>query len=93
VPAGSFHYHHARLVELLRCLERLEAPLRGPEILSPRVRSLAGLAGVMFGAVPPVVLVGVGGGSFADGERLSPAVERAVPEVVEAVARVVADPG
>jgi len=43
VPASSFHYHHARLVEILHCLERLEALLRGPDILSPRVRSRAGI--------------------------------------------------
>jgi NAD-reducing hydrogenase large subunit len=43
VPASSFHYHHARLVEILSCLERLEALLRGPDILSPRVRSVAGI--------------------------------------------------
>jgi NAD-reducing hydrogenase large subunit len=42
-PASSFHYHHARLIEILHCLERLEALLRGPEILSTRVRSVAGI--------------------------------------------------
>ena len=43
VPASSFHYHHARLIEILYGIERLEALLRGPEILSPRVRSQAGI--------------------------------------------------
>jgi NAD-reducing hydrogenase large subunit len=43
VPASSFHYHHARLVEILHCIERLEVLLRGPDILSPRVRSVAGI--------------------------------------------------
>jgi len=43
VPASSFHYHHARLIEILHCLERLDALLRGPDILSPRVRSVAGI--------------------------------------------------
>jgi NAD-reducing hydrogenase large subunit len=43
VPASSFHYHHARLIEILYGIERLEALLRGPEILSPRVRSEAGI--------------------------------------------------
>jgi hydrogenase maturation protease len=55
--------------------------------------ALAGLAGVLYGAAPPVVLVSVAGASFAAGERLSPAVERAVPEVVEAVTRVVGEQG
>lgn len=30
VPASSFHYHHARLVEILYGIERMEALLRGP---------------------------------------------------------------
>jgi NAD-reducing hydrogenase large subunit len=43
VPSSSFHYHQARLIEILSCLEGLEALLRGPEICSPRVRSVAGI--------------------------------------------------
>ncbi|HWD44374.1 MAG TPA: Ni/Fe hydrogenase subunit alpha [Actinomycetota bacterium] len=43
VPSSSFHYHQARLIEMLSCLEGLEALLRGPEICSPRVRSVAGI--------------------------------------------------
>jgi NAD-reducing hydrogenase large subunit len=42
-PASSFHYHEARLIEILGCLERLEALLRGPGICAPRVRSVAGI--------------------------------------------------
>jgi NAD-reducing hydrogenase large subunit len=42
-PASSFHYHQARLIEILHCLERLETLLRGPDICSPRVRSKAGV--------------------------------------------------
>ena len=42
-PASSFHYHQARLIEILSCLERLGALLGDPEILSPRVRSVAGI--------------------------------------------------
>jgi NAD-reducing hydrogenase large subunit len=42
-PTSSFHYHHARLVEILGCLERLEALLRDPDICSSRVRSTAGI--------------------------------------------------
>jgi hypothetical protein len=36
-----------------------------------------------------MVLVSVAGGSFADGGRLSPALQRVLPKVVERVARVV----
>jgi NAD-reducing hydrogenase large subunit len=42
-PTSSFHYHQARLIEILHCLERLEALLDDPEILSSRVRSAAGI--------------------------------------------------
>jgi hydrogenase maturation protease len=54
---------------------------------------LAGLAKDLYGAVPPIVLVSVGAGSFAGGDRLSGALERALPEVVEAVAEVIAGRG
>jgi len=43
IPTSSFHYHHARLIDTLHCLEKLEALLRGPDILSPRVRAVAGI--------------------------------------------------
>jgi hypothetical protein len=39
--------------------------------------------------VPPIVLVSVAAGSFVEGDGLSGALERALPEVVEAVAGVV----
>ena len=42
-PGSSFHYHHARLIEILSCLERLEELLGSPDILSPQVRSHAGI--------------------------------------------------
>jgi NAD-reducing hydrogenase large subunit len=38
---SSFHYHHARLVEMLYCLERIEQLLNDPEILSKHVRAIA----------------------------------------------------
>jgi len=38
---SSFHYHHARLIEILYCIERLELLLNDPEILSPHVRAFA----------------------------------------------------
>ena len=37
-PGSSFHYHQARLIEILHCLERLEELLGDPEILSTQVR-------------------------------------------------------
>ncbi len=39
--ASSFHYHYARLVEILFCLERIEELLDDPEISSERVRARA----------------------------------------------------
>jgi NAD-reducing hydrogenase large subunit len=38
---GSFYYHHARLIEILDCLERMEALLDEPDILDPHVRAHA----------------------------------------------------
>jgi NAD-reducing hydrogenase large subunit len=38
---SSFHYHHARLIEILYCIERLEELLSDPEILSKHVRAIA----------------------------------------------------
>ena len=38
---SSFHYHHARLIEILYCIERLEQLLNDPEILSKHVRAIA----------------------------------------------------
>ncbi len=43
VPASSFHYHYARLIDMLYAVERIGSLLRGPDILSPRVRSSAGI--------------------------------------------------
>jgi hydrogenase maturation protease len=54
--------------------------------------SLAGLAEALYGAVPPIVLVSVAAGSFADGDRLSGALQQALPEVVEVVTDVVSQP-
>jgi hypothetical protein len=47
------------------------------------------MAQALYGAVPPMVLVRVTAASLAEGEQLSVAVERALPEVVEAVAELV----
>lgn len=38
---SSFHYHQARLIEILYCIERLEQLLNDAEILSTRVRASA----------------------------------------------------
>ena len=38
---SSFHYHHARLIEILYCVERMEQFLTDPEILSKHVRAVA----------------------------------------------------
>jgi NAD-reducing hydrogenase large subunit len=38
---SSFHYHQARLIEILYCVERLEQLLNDPEILDSQVRALA----------------------------------------------------
>jgi len=39
---SSFHYHYARLVEMIAALELIEKMLRDPEILDPRVRASGG---------------------------------------------------
>ena len=65
-------------------------PLRWSHELTPQ--ALAGLAATLFGRLPPIHVVTVGGASFAAGEDLSVAVEAAVPELVEAVAAVVTGP-
>jgi NAD-reducing hydrogenase large subunit len=38
---SSFHYHHARLIEILYSVERMEQLLSEPDILSKHVRALA----------------------------------------------------
>ncbi len=38
---GSFHYHHARLIEMLYCCEKMTELLEHPDILSDHVRALA----------------------------------------------------
>lgn len=43
VAGSSFHYHYARLIDTLHAIEKIEALLRGPDILSPHVRSVAGI--------------------------------------------------
>jgi len=38
---SSFHYHHARLIEMLYCVERMGELLASPDILSTHVRAVA----------------------------------------------------
>lgn len=40
---ASFHYHYARLIEILGALEKIQELLSDPEILSTRVRAEAGI--------------------------------------------------
>ena len=51
--------------------------------------TLAGLADALYGAIPPIVLVSVAAGSFAESDRLSGDLERALPEIADTVADVV----
>ena len=39
---SSFHFHHARLIEVLYCLEKMEMLLDDPKILDTHVRAQAG---------------------------------------------------
>jgi NAD-reducing hydrogenase large subunit len=41
VAGSSFHYHYARLIDTLHCIEKIEEILRGPDILSTHVKSRA----------------------------------------------------
>jgi NAD-reducing hydrogenase large subunit len=43
IAGSSFHYHYARLIDTLHAIEKIEELLRGPDILSPHVRSVAGI--------------------------------------------------
>jgi hydrogenase maturation protease len=54
---------------------------------------VAALARDLWGARPDVFTVGVGAASFAVGDGLSAAVERALPAVVDAIASLVAEHG
>lgn len=43
VATSSFFYHYARLVEILGCLERIAILMDDPDLLSSRVRAVAGV--------------------------------------------------
>jgi hydrogenase maturation protease len=55
--------------------------------------SLVALASELWGASPAVLVVSVGIASLETGDRLSPAVEAAVPRAVDAIARLVREHG
>ncbi len=76
-------------VQVQRIIPRQDRATAWSHHLDPA--GLAGLAGALYGAVPAIFLVSVGGVAFDDGERLSPAVRRALPGVVDAVALLVAE--
>jgi NAD-reducing hydrogenase large subunit len=60
VAESSFHYHHARLIELIYALERLEALLQSNAILSEHVRahaSVNALEGVGVAEAPRGILI------------------------------------
>ena len=40
---GSFHYHYARLIEILFCLEKIEEILEDPDLTDEHIRSKAGV--------------------------------------------------
>jgi len=43
IVTSSFMYHYARLIEILAALERIQALLEDPDLLSPRVRASGGI--------------------------------------------------
>ncbi len=43
IASSSFHYHYARLIDTLHAIEKIDLLLRGPDILSSHVRSVAGI--------------------------------------------------
>jgi NAD-reducing hydrogenase large subunit len=56
---SSFHFHYARLIEIIYALERMEALLNDPDILGPHVRAHAGvnaLEGIGMAEAPRGVL-------------------------------------
>jgi NAD-reducing hydrogenase large subunit len=60
VVQSSFHFHYARLVEIVYALERLEALLDSPSILDTHVRARAGvnaLEGVGIAEAPRGILI------------------------------------
>jgi NAD-reducing hydrogenase large subunit len=40
-PSSAFHYHHARLIEILHCVQTIAEILRQPDVLDHHVRGVA----------------------------------------------------
>ena len=60
VVHSSFHYHYARLIEILHCIEKMELLLNDPTILDRHVRATAGvnaLEGIGMAEAPRGVLM------------------------------------
>ena len=60
VVESSFHYHYARLIEIVYCLERLEMLLESPGILERHVRARAevnALEGIGVAEAPRGILI------------------------------------
>jgi NAD-reducing hydrogenase large subunit len=60
VVLSSFHYHYARLIEILYSVETIQKLLNEPDILSPKVRAEAGvnaLEGVGVSEAPRGLLI------------------------------------
>lgn len=76
-------------------VRRLEPPPAAGSAWSHHIEpaSLAALARELYGAAPVVFVVSVGAASLEVGDRLSPAVEAALPAVVAAVVAIVAEHG
>lgn len=69
-------------------VRRLDPGEAAGDVLTHHVdpAGLVGLAREIWGAAPPVVIVSVGVASLDVGDRLSPAVEAAIPRAADAVA-------
>ncbi len=60
VVQSSFHFHYARLIEIIYCIERMEVLLNDPAILDRHVRAHAGvnaLEGVGVAEAPRGTLI------------------------------------
>ena len=60
VVQSSFHYHYARLIEIIYCIERMEQLLNDPSILDRHVRAHAGvnaLEGIGMAEAPRGMLI------------------------------------
>jgi NAD-reducing hydrogenase large subunit len=59
-PSSSFHYHYARLIEIVHCIDVIDEILSRPDVLSPHVRARAQInrnEGVGVSEAPRGVLI------------------------------------